>query len=116
MGFYFVLLLSFAEVPGKSVCLGTLEDSVLFPPDLSWSSVFSIISSRVPSSTSRRNLPTYIEYLPDLHSCIAPNLVSSASVLTILPVLMVLGSCSSPYILLSRALFSSTNLSIASLG
>jgi len=53
---YLPLFLSPGGTPGKSACLLTLSESVELPVfPLSLSSL-SIISSNVPSSTSRRNL------------------------------------------------------------
>merc|ERR1719431_2424617 len=75
-----------AGLPGKSAWRLCLSEEVSFP------------TSNVPSRTSRRNL------------------VSCLSVLTTLTVVTVLGSCSTPYILFSKALLSSINLSIASAG
>ena len=113
---YLPLVSLLAGVPGKSACLLTLSDCVLLASSLlkmSSSSSSSSISSRVPSRTSRRNrLQIEISLIYDSIKWRYLVVEDFLKVLTTLTVVMVLGSCNSPYILLSRALLSSMNLSI----
>jgi len=115
-------VLSCGGSSGISACLLALSDAVWLPDffsiSLSSTSMLSINSSKVPSSTPRLNLWNVgaLANCPWMSGA-ATKLVCPKDLTMVNVVLVtVLGSCSSPYILLNKALLSSINVSIALVG
>lgn len=110
------ILLEFVSgVPGNSACLFSLFRVAFVPSKKESSSIGITISSKVPSNTSRRNLGRPGTATNGAETA---KLETGLKVLTTLTVVLVTVccSCSSPYILLMRALLSSMNLSIDFVG